>query len=93
MVELGIIPIVEIQKYPVINDVKKMLEYIYNDAVKRLHEINQALSLFDDDYITKDMIQKFIIEEKEHLNWVKQHLNLIKKIGYQNYLIEQTNIK
>ena len=68
MVELGIIPIVEIQKYPVINDAKKMLEYIYNDAVKGLHKINQALSLFDDDYITKDMIQKFIIEEKEHLN-------------------------
>jgi len=41
-----------------------MFEYIYNDAVKRLHEINQALSLFDDDYITKDMIQKSLLKKK-----------------------------
>ncbi|MBQ6279934.1 MAG: hypothetical protein IJK72_00495 [Mycoplasma sp.] len=93
LIELGVTPVVEIQKYPIISDIKKMLEYDYNDAIKALPEMSKALSLFDDDYITKDMIQKFIISEKEHLNWVKQHLNLIKEIGYQNYLIEQTNIK
>ena len=70
-----------------------MLEYDYKDAIKALPEMSKALSLFEDDYITKDMIQKFIIDEKEHLNWVKQHLNLIDEIGYENYLIEQTDIK
>ena len=93
LIELGVTPVVEIQKYPIIVDVKKMLEYDYNDAIKGLPIKSKALSLFDDDYITRDMIQKFIIDEKEHLNWVKQHLNLIKEIGYQNYLIEQTDIK
>lgn len=26
---------------------------------------------------------------QEHFNWVRQHLNLIEEIGYENYLIEQ----
>ncbi len=54
-----------------------------------LSEMSKSLSLFDDDFITKNMIQKFIIDEQEHYNWVRQHLNLIKEIGYENYLIEQ----
>ena len=29
------------------------------------------------------------MDEQEHFNWVKQHLNLIEEIGYENYLIEQ----
>ena len=93
LIELGITPVVEIQQYPIITDVKKMLEFDYKDAIEALPMMSKALVLFDDDYITKDMIQKFIIDEKEHLDWVKQHLNLIKEIGYQNYLIQQTNIE
>ena len=42
-----------------------------------------------DDYVTKHMIQQFILDEQEHFNWVRQHLNLIEEIGYENYLIEQ----
>ena len=29
------------------------------------------------------------LDEQEHFDWVKQHLNLINVIGYENYLIEQ----
>ena len=49
----------------------------------------KSLSLFEDDYVSRNMIQQFIVDEQEHYNWVKQHLNLIKEIGYENYLIEQ----
>ena len=31
----------------------------------------------------------FIVDEQEHFNWVRQHLNLIEEIGYENCLIEQ----
>ena len=70
LIELGETPEVEIEKYPVITDVKEMLE-------------------FDDDYVTKDMLQKFIIDEQEHYGWVKEHLCIIEQIGIDNYLIEQ----
>ncbi|MBR1925618.1 MAG: Bfr protein [Clostridia bacterium] len=89
LIELGVTPVVAIQEYPVITDIKGMLEYDYKDSSEALPMMSKALSLFEDDYVTKNMIEKFIVDEQEHYNWVKRHLNLIKEIGYENYLIEQ----
>lgn len=88
LIELGEMPVVAIEEYPVICDVKEMLEYDCKDSAEALPMMSKCLSMFEDDYVTKAMIQKFIVDEQEHFNWVKQHLNLIKEIGYDNYLIE-----
>lgn len=89
LIELGEIPVVAIQDYPVITDIKEMLEYDCKDSEEALPMMSKSLALFEDDYVSKYMIQQFIVDEQEHYNWVKQHLNLIKEIGYENYLIEQ----
>ena len=89
LIELGETPVVAIQEYPVITDIKEMLEYDCKDSASALPEMSKSLALFDDDYVTKNMIQQFIVDEQEHYNWVRQHLNLIEEIGYENYLIEQ----
>ena len=88
LIELGEMPVVAIEEYPVICDVKEMLEYDCKDSAEALPMMSKCLSMFEDDYVTRAMIQKFIVDEQEHFNWVKQHLNLIKEIGYDNYLIE-----
>ena len=89
LIELGVTPIVELEPYPVITDVKEMLEYDYKDAAEALPMMSKSLALFDDDYVTKNMIQQFIVDEQDHFNWVRQHLSLIEEIGIENYLIEQ----
>ena len=88
LIELWETPAVELQVYPVITDIKEMLEYDRKDAVEGLPMMSRALSMFDDDYVTKRMIEEFIIDEQEHLNWVKGHLCLIEQIGMENYMIE-----
>ena len=89
LIELGETPEVAIAPYPVIKDVKEMLEYDCKESAEALPAMSQALALFADDYVSANMIQKFIVDEQEHYNWVRAHLNLIKEIGYENYLIEQ----
>ena len=89
LIELGETPVVATEEYPVFTDVKEILEYDCKDSANALPEMSKCLALFEDDYVTKAMIEKFIIDEQEHYNWVKTHLNLIKEIGYENYLIEQ----
>ncbi|MCR5514385.1 MAG: Bfr protein [Bacilli bacterium] len=89
LIELGETPEVAIAQYPVIKDVKEMLEYDCKESAEALPAMSKALALFADDYVTASMIQKFIVDEQEHYNWVRAHLNLIKEIGYENYLIEQ----
>ena len=50
--------------------------------------MSKSLTMFDDDYITRHMIERFIIDEQEHYNRVKGHLCLIEQIGMENYIIE-----
>ena len=88
LIELGETPAVELQEYPVITDIKEMLEYDCKDAAEALPAMSKSLAMFDDDYVTKHMIEEFIIDEQEHYNWVKGHLCLIEQIGIENYMIE-----
>lgn len=88
LIELGETPAVEIEAYPVITDIKEMLEFDCKDAAEALPMMSKALSLFDDDYVTRRMVEEFIIGEQEHYNWVKGHLCLIEQIGMENYIIE-----
>ncbi len=89
LIALGETPAVEIEVYPVITDIRQMLEYDCKDAAQALPMMSKCLAMFDDDYVTKAMIQQFIVDEQEHYNWVRRHLNLIEEIGMENYLIEQ----
>ena len=89
LIELGVTPSVEVAVYPVLKDVREMLAYDCNDSAEALPAMSKALALFDDDYVTRSMIQEFIVDDQDHYNWVRQHLNLINEIGLENYLIEQ----
>lgn len=89
LISLGETPEVTIEKYPIITDVKEMLEYDYEDSKKALPEMSKSLAIFEDDYVTKAMIEQFIIDEQEHYDWVKAHLCIIDQIGIENYLIQQ----
>ena len=68
---------------------KEMLEYDCKDAAEALPAMSKALALFEDDYVTRSMIQAFIVDEQEHFNWIRQHLSLMEEIGMESYLIEQ----
>ena len=89
LIELGETPKVEVEEYPVFTDVKEMLEYDCKDSAQALPEMSKSLAMFDDDYVTKSMIQEFIVDEQDHYNWVRQHLSIIEELGIENYLIEQ----
>ena len=88
LIELGVTPKVELQEYPVFTDVKEMLEYDCKEAAEALPAMSKALSMCDDDYVTRHMIEEFILDEQDHYNWVKGHLCLIEQIGIENYMIE-----
>ena len=65
LIELGETPVVTIEEYPVITDIKEMLEYDCKDSEAALPEMSKCLAMFDDDYVTKHMIQQFIVDEQE----------------------------
>ncbi len=80
LIELGETTVVAIQEYPVITNIKEMLEYDCKDSAEALPMMSKSLALFDDDFVSKNMIKQFIVDEQEHYNWIKQHLNLISRV-------------
>ena len=88
LIELGETPTVAINEYPIITDIKEMLEYDCKESAEALPLMSKALGMCDDDYVTAHMIEEFIVDEQEHYNWVRRHLCLIEQIGIENYMIE-----
>ena len=90
LVELGCKPadLQEAMKtieFPFCDDPKQQIEGDYNgEAIKELSLLAEA---FNDDKITKKLIEKWIDGEKEHMAWEAQYLYLIDKIGYENFLM------
>ena len=91
LVEMGYKP-AELQKlmktmeFPFYDDPKKQIESDYNpEAIKMLNEMAAA---FSDDYITQKLIQKWIEDEKAHMDWESQYLGYIDKLGYEAFLTE-----
>lgn len=89
LLELGVTPEVAIEPFPVFTDIREQLTYDLNESIKGMQGLNEAVALFGQDYITRRMIEEFIVDEQEHTNWLAEHLGLIEEIGYQNYLIQQ----
>lgn len=84
----------EIARYDVIrvgDDVKTQFEYdlalemkgvnAYNDAIQICLEVNDGGS--------RDLLEKILVQSEEHVDWLESQLELIEKIGIQNYMLSQ----
>jgi bacterioferritin len=65
------------------NDVQ--LEY---DAVKRLNEFIRVAGEAGD-FGSRQLFEKILSDEEEHIDYLEAQLNAIKEIGIQNYLAQQ----
>ncbi|MEX1363696.1 MAG: bacterioferritin [Nannocystaceae bacterium] len=61
------------------------LEY---DAVSRLRDAVAACRE-EKDQGSRDLLERILISEEEHIDWLETQLELIKQVGEQNYLAEQ----
>ena len=84
----------EIARYDVIRvgtDVPEQFQYdltlesrgvqAYNDAIALCVSVNDAGS--------RDLLEKILVESEEHVDWLETQLDLIQRLGLQNYLLTQ----
>ena len=65
------------------NDVE--LEYT---AVKRLNEgIKSCVAVGDNG--SRELLEKILLDEEHHIDWLEGQLYMIKEMGYENYLTQQ----
>jgi bacterioferritin len=72
-------------------DTKEMLECdlaLEHDALPDLKEgVAYAESI--NDYVSRDLFNKILESEEEHVDWLETQLGLIDKMGIQNYIQAQ----
>jgi bacterioferritin len=58
------------------------------EAVERLNKsIELTVQLHDNG--TRELLEKILVSEEEHVDWLEAQLELIKQVGEKNYLTEQ----
>ncbi len=90
IIDLGGQPKVEAAPaMPVTND---PVEYIKADVEVSRREVPVLMQLttsLSDDFKTYDLLRDYALDEEEDMYWSEQQLELIAKIGLQNWLVKQ----
>ena len=57
-------------------------------------DLREAIAYADSvhDYVSRDMLITILTEEEHHIDWLETELELIGKIGLQNYLQSQIKV-
>lgn len=84
----------EIARYDVIRvgtDVKEQLE---NDLVLEQNGVNAYNAAVDlcvqlKDGGSRELLERILVESEEHVDWLETQLDVIKKIGMENYLLSK----
>lgn len=76
-------------------DVEEMLR---SDLVLELEgakDLREAISYADKvhDYVSRDMMIEILADEEHHIDWLETELDLIQKLGIQNYLQAQIRVE
>jgi len=58
-------------------------------------DLREAIAYADSvhDYVSRDMMIQILIDEEGHIDWLETELDLIGKIGLQNYLQSQIKVE
>ncbi|GME45289.1 MULTISPECIES: bacterioferritin [unclassified Pantoea] len=72
-------------------DVEEMLSCDLNLELEGAKDLREAISYADKvhDYVSRDMMIEILADEEHHIDWIETELELIQKMGIQNYLQAQ----
>lgn len=90
LLDLGCTPEVKVcNQTTLIEDAKAYLEAdlkLQKEGVEMLYKIMPSLA---NDPTTYDLTKAYLLDEEKDLYWDEEQLDLIGKIGYQNWLVKQ----
>lgn len=83
-----------VQKLGTLNigeNVKEQLESDLALEFQAIPRLKTAIALCNDtnDHGSRELLEKILVSEEEHVDWLEAQLNLIQQVGLQNYLAQQ----
>ncbi|CAH9018111.1 bacterioferritin [Candidatus Nitrosacidococcus sp. I8] len=70
---------------------KEMLECDLKLEFDNLPILKEGIAYCEEqkDYVTRELFEEILESEEEHIDWLETQLDLIEKVGQQNYLQSQ----
>jgi len=71
--------------------VEEMFECDLESEMIAIPVLRDAIAYCEEqrDYLTRELFEKILDNEEEHVDWIETQQNLIKEMGLQNYLQSQ----
>ena len=72
-------------------DVKEMLQCDLDLELDALPDLKAAIAYCEahKDYVSRDLFDEILNSEEEHVDWLETQLDLVGKMGIENYLQSQ----
>jgi bacterioferritin len=78
----------ELGKLRIGEDVPEMLQCDLDMEMDAIPDLRAGIAYCEQhkDYVTRDLFDRILQSEEEHVDWLETQLELIEQIGVQNYL-------
>jgi len=83
----------DLHKLMIGEDVREVLECDLKLEMRAIGEVRQAIAHCEKvaDFVSRELFRKILSSEEEHVDWLETNLELIDKMGIENYIQSQTS--
>ncbi|SFO01666.1 bacterioferritin [Xenorhabdus japonica] len=87
----GVPNLQDLGKLNIGEDVEEMLQSDLELELRGAKDLREAISYADSvhDYVSRDLMIEVLADEENHIDWLETQLELITRIGIQNYIQSQ----
>ena len=91
----GLPNVQRLEKVKIGEDVKEVLESDLNVELNALKNLQECIELAEDekDFASRELFLDILKSEEHHIDWLETQLELIKRVGVQNYQQSQIEMK
>ncbi len=82
----------DLSKLRIGEDVPEILQCDLDMEMDAIPDLRKAIAYCEEnkDYVSRDLFDAILVSEEEHVDWLETQLDLIEKVGLQNYQQSQT---